>query len=103
MFSLLKVLGADFRILRSWIVVRFGILGFLASAVGILSLAFAYTFWVLVVKDSWYWVIDDVLILCPIITLVCIATALMASQKILQARPQLFLGNSLNFILNFSL
>ena len=92
MFSLLKVLGADFRILRSWIVVRFGILGFLASAVGILlSLAFAYTFWVLVVKDSWYWVIDDVLILCPVITLVCIATALLASQKILQARPQLFL------------
>ena len=92
MFSLLKVLGADFKILRHWIVVRFGILGFLASAVGILlSLVFAYTFWVLVVKDSWYWVIDDVLILCPIITLVCIATALIASQKILQARPQLFL------------
>ena len=92
MFSLLKVLGADFQLLRKWIIVRFGILGFTASFVGILlSMGFAYMFWVLVVKDSWYWVISEVLILCPIITLVCVATALLASQKILQSRPQLFL------------
>ena len=94
MFSLLKVLGADFQLLRKWIIVRFGILGFTASFVGIfLSMGFAYMFWVFVVKDSWHWVISEVLILCPIITLVCVATALLASQKILQSRPQLFLDS----------
>lgn len=92
MFSLLKVLGADFNLLRKWIIVRFGILGFTASVVGIfLSMGFAYIFWVFVVKDSWYWVIQDIIILCPIVTAVCVLTALMASQKILTSRPKLFL------------
>lgn len=92
MFSLLKVLGADFQLLRKWIIVRFGILGFTASMVGVLlSMGFAYIFWVFVVKDSWYWVIQDIIILCPIVTAVCVLTALMASQKILTSRPKLFL------------
>ncbi|MCA1785232.1 MAG: ABC transporter permease, partial [Desulfobacteraceae bacterium] len=93
--NLLKVLGARFGDIRRISLVEFGSLGFAAAFTAMLvSIGFSRAI-------SWYffdslWQLELVYLLGILVltTLICMATALAATGKILQSRPIMLLGKT---------
>ncbi|MCA1793605.1 MAG: ABC transporter permease, partial [Desulfobacteraceae bacterium] len=93
--NLLKVLGARFGDIRRISLVEFGSLGFAAAFTAmLLSIGFSRAI-------SWYffdslWQLELVYLLGILVltTLICMATALAATGKILQTRPIMLLGKT---------
>jgi len=93
--NLLKVLGADFRVIQGITLLEFGFIGFTASLFAIL-LGFGFSRAI-----SWYffdslWQFDPkaslLILFCT--TLICMATAMAASRKVMNTKPVTLLANT---------
>jgi len=92
--NLLKVLGADFKMIQAITLVEFGFIGFTASLFAVL-LGFGFSRAI-----SWYffdslWQFDPgaSLVILLLTTFVCMGTAMAASRKVMNTKPVTLLAN----------
>lgn len=93
--NLMKVLGAEFSLVRNMVFWESGVLGLSAALCGALgSLVISYTFSKLVFDSPWTPTWASTLCSTLVVTLICIATSLLATRKILQEKPLALLNQN---------
>ncbi|MGK5091063.1 FtsX-like permease family protein [Deltaproteobacteria bacterium TL4] len=86
--NLMKVLGANFKDIRSVIKLEFGILGFFAALFGVgLSIIAAWTISLLIFERLWDFTPWTNLLSIGGLTLLCMGVALLATHSTLRQRP----------------
>ena len=86
--NLLKVLGADFRVIRSAVDIEFGVLGLLATVAGV-SFSVVASYWLAwVLLDSAWTIAWTPLALAAVaFPVLCVWTARMGTRNVLRERP----------------
>ncbi len=86
--NLLKILGANFRDVKSMVEIEFGILGFSAALTGVvLSLAMSYSISWFVFDNLWRFSPGITTFSVLAITALSVATALLATMSVLRQKP----------------
>ena len=86
--NLLKILGANFRDVKSMIEIEFGILGFAAALTGVvLSLAMSYSISWFVFDSLWRFSAGITTFSVLAITALSVVTALLATMSVLRQKP----------------
>jgi putative ABC transport system permease protein len=86
--NLLKILGANFRDVKSMVEIEFGILGFSAALTGVvLSLVMSYSISWFVFDNLWRFSAGITIFSVLAITALSVATALLATMSVLRQKP----------------
>ncbi|MES2605745.1 MAG: FtsX-like permease family protein, partial [Pseudomonadota bacterium] len=86
--NLLKILGANFGDVKSIVQIEFGILGFFAAITGVvLSLLMSYSISYFIFDSLWRFSAGVTMFSIIAITLLSIATALIATRSVLKQKP----------------
>jgi putative ABC transport system permease protein len=86
--NLLKILGANFKDVKSIVQIEFGILGFFAAVTGVvLSLLMSYSISYFIFDSLWRFSIGITSFSIVAITVLSVATALIATRSVLKQKP----------------
>jgi putative ABC transport system permease protein len=93
--NLLKVLGADFKAIQGITLLEFGFIGFTAALFAVLlSLGFSWAVSWYFFDSLWQYDLLGSLVILLLTTGICMATAFIASRKVMNTKPVTLLSNS---------
>jgi putative ABC transport system permease protein len=92
--NLLKVLGADFKMIQAITLVEFGFIGFTASLFAVfLGFGFSRAISWYFFDSLWQFDLKASLVILLLTTFVCMGTAMAASRKVMNTKPVTLLAN----------
>ncbi len=92
--TLLKVLGADFKLIRKITLLEFGFVGFTAALLAIgMSFGFSRGLSWYLFDSLWAFDLAGALVILLMTTVICMVTALAATVKVMKAKPVTLLSN----------
>ncbi|MBI9092784.1 MAG: ABC transporter permease [Desulfobacterium sp.] len=93
--NLLKVLGADFNVIQGITLLEFGFIGFTAALFAVLlSLVFSRAVSWYLFDSLWEFDLLGSLVILLLTTGICMATAFMASRKVMNTKPVTLFSNT---------